>query len=118
VKAVSFGRDGSERCRPGLQVEGNEEAWPQPVPGTRGGGVHHHRIFGLLPSLVAVSSSKEVQEPAKKTAMEMSPLAPAPRCGLAAGARTGRGYDGRLPSRAVGRHGLLVGWSTPLQGSQ
>ena len=48
MKAVSFGRDGSERCRPGLQVEGNEEAWPQPVPGTRGGGVHHHRIFGLL----------------------------------------------------------------------
>ena len=34
MKAVSFGRDGSERCRPGLQVEGNEEAWPQPVPGT------------------------------------------------------------------------------------
>ena len=49
MKAVSFGRDGSERCRPGLQVEGNEEAWPQPVPGTRGDGVHHHRIFGLLP---------------------------------------------------------------------
>ena len=48
MKAVSFGRDGSERCRPGLQVEGNEEAWPQPVPGTRGDGVHHHRIFGLL----------------------------------------------------------------------
>ena len=52
MKAVSFGRDGSERCRPGLQVEGNEEAWPQPVPGTRGGGVHHHRIFGLLPGIL------------------------------------------------------------------
>ena len=55
MKAVSFGRDGSERCRPGLQVEGNEEAWPQPVPGTRGGGVHHHRIFGLLPARLEIS---------------------------------------------------------------
>ena len=45
----------------------------------------------------------------------------APRCspllglaeGLAAGAHARRGYDGRLPSRVVGRHGVLVGLSAP-----